>query len=102
MSARNGVRVRVYDNSNNLINIYPTITSAAIHYNVDHNTVSKCIKNGNLICNHRFVGEIKDVRVLILDKNYDTVNLFSTAQKTAEFCRTSHTALARYLKSGKL
>ena len=38
----------------------------------------------------------------MLDKNYDTVNVFSTAQKTAEFCHTSHTALSRYLKSGKL
>ena len=63
LSARNGLIVKVYDHSNNLIDIYPTIASAAKHYNVDHNTVSKCIKNGNFINNCRFVSEIKDVRV---------------------------------------
>ena len=79
------MNVKVYDDNNNLIDIYPTIASAAKHYNVDHNTVSKCIKNGNLINNRRFVSEIKDVRVWILDKNYYTVNLFSTAQKSLSF-----------------
>jgi group I intron endonuclease len=63
LRARNGVRVKVYDTNNNLINTYPTIASAAKYYDVDHNTMSKCIINGNLINNYRFVSELKDVRV---------------------------------------
>ena len=81
--ARNGVIVKVYDSSNNLISTYPTIASAAIYYDVYHSTMSKCIINGNLIKNHRFISELKDVRVLVLDIDHNIVSIFSTAQKAA-------------------
>ena len=63
LRARNGVKVKLYDSSNNLISTYPTIASAAIYYDVYHSTMSKCIINSNLIKNHRFISELKDVRV---------------------------------------
>ena len=46
-----------------MVNVFPTIVSAAKYFDVDHNTMSKCIKSGNLINNYRFIGEFKDVRV---------------------------------------
>jgi hypothetical protein len=40
--------------------------------------------------------------VWILDKEKKKIAAFLNAQKAAEFCKTNHTALHRYLKSGKL
>jgi hypothetical protein len=36
LSARNGITVKVFDKHNIVINVFPTLTSAAKHYDVDH------------------------------------------------------------------
>lgn len=69
---------------------------------MDHNIVSKYIKNGSSFKNIRFIAELKDVRVWVFDKERRIVGVFSNAQKAAKFCNTNHTALRRYLKSEKL
>jgi group I intron endonuclease len=102
LRARNGVRVKVFDDKNNVVNTFPTIASTAKYYDIDHNTISKCIKLGNQINNNYFKVELKDVRVWIYDKQHNIVDVFPTANKAAKFCGTSHTVLGRYLKSGKL
>lgn len=74
---------------------------AAKYYDLYHNTISKCIKLGNQINNNYFKPELKDVSVSIYDKEYNIVYISTTANKAAKFCGRSHTALGRYLKSGK-
>lgn len=102
LSARNGVKVKVFDKNNNLIKIFPTITNAAQYYDIDHSALSKNIKLGYKRDNLRFEAELKDVRVWVFNKERDMIGVFPTANKAAEFCGTSHVAIARYLKSGKL
>jgi hypothetical protein len=102
LSCRHGVIVKVLDKDNNVINRFPTIVSAANFYNLDHNTVSRYIKNGSSFKNLRFIAELKDVRVWVFDKERRIVDVFLNAQKAAKFCNTNHTVLHRYLKSGKL
>jgi len=63
LGARNGITVKVFDKHNVVINIFPTITSAAKHYLVDHWTLSKYIKEGYSLNNLRFEAEFKDLRV---------------------------------------
>lgn len=63
LRARHGINVKVFDDKNNLVNIFPTIASAAKYYDLDHNTISRYIKSGNIINNYRFIGELKDVRI---------------------------------------
>jgi len=102
LRAINGMKVKVFDEYNNIINLFPTITSAAKYYDINHCTLSKYIKLGYCMNNLRFEAELKDVRVWIFDKQHNYVGVFTTANKAAEFCDTSHTVLSRYLKSGKL
>ena len=102
LRCRNGVIVKVFDDSNNLVNTFQTIASAAKHYDLSNGALSKYIKFGYSIDNLRFEGEVKDVRVWVFDKQLNTIGVFSNAQKAAEFCDTNHTAMRRYLKSGKL
>jgi group I intron endonuclease len=102
LRARHGVIVKVLDKDNIIINTFPTIVSAAKFYNLDHNTISKYIKNGSSYKDLRFLAEFKYVRVWVFDKECKIVDVFSNAQKAAKFCNTNHTTLRRYLKSGKL
>ena len=97
-----GVTVKVFDNENNIVNVFPTIKSAANFFDVDYNTVSKCIKSGNLINNYRFEAELKNNRVWIFDKQRNLINVFPNASKAAKYSDTSHTTVCRYIKSGKL
>lgn len=39
----NGIEVKVFNECNNIINIFPTITSAAKHYDLRRNTLSRYI-----------------------------------------------------------
>lgn len=94
--------VNVFDLNNNFLKEYLTITSAANHYNVDRYTLSKCIKTGNLIQNHYFKAQLKNVNVSIYDKLHNLIKVCTTANKVAKFCQTSHTAIGRYIKPGKL
>jgi len=102
LRARNGIIVKVFDDNNNIINVFPSITSAAKYYDLRNNTLSKYIKQRYLYKNLRFEGELKDVRVWVFDKERNIIGVFSTANKAAEFCNMYHVVLHRYLKSGKL
>lgn len=102
LSSKNGIKVKVFDDNNNIVNIFPTIASAAKYYDLSSCTLSKYIKLGYSIDNLRFEGEVKDVRVWVYDKKCSIIDVFSTANKADEFCGIYHTVLYRYLKSGKL
>ena len=67
LSSKNGIKVKVFDD-NNIVNIFPTITSAAKYYGLSNCTLSKYIKLGYSIDNLRFEGEVKYVRVWVYDK----------------------------------
>lgn len=102
LSSKNGIKVKVFDDNNNIVNIFPTFASAAKYYDLSSCTLSKYIKLGYSIDNLRFEGEVKDVRVWVYDKKWTIIGVFSTANKAAEFCGIYHTVLHCYLKSGKL
>jgi hypothetical protein len=46
LCARNGIRVKVFDEYNNFVNVFPSIVSAAKYYNLCNNTLSRYIKLG--------------------------------------------------------
>lgn len=98
----NGVNIKVFDLSNNLIYEFPTITSAARHLGVVNSTISKVLSTGTLFNNLRFEYEVKDARIWVYNSDYKFVKVLDTANKTAEWANTSHTTIARYIKSGKL
>jgi hypothetical protein len=54
---------KLFDEYNIIVNIFPTITSAAKYYDLDHFTLSKYINQRYSINNLRFEGEVKDLRV---------------------------------------
>ncbi len=84
LSSKNGIKVKVFDDNKNIVNIFPTITSAAKYYGLSNCTLSKYIKLGYSIDNLRFEGKVKYVRVWVYDKKkWSIIGVFSTANKAA-------------------
>jgi group I intron endonuclease len=58
-----GVRVKVFDQGNNLIKEFPTITSAALHFGVNNKTISRINKTGKSYDDYIYKFEVKETRV---------------------------------------
>lgn len=98
----NGVKIKVFDELNNLIYEFPTITSTAKHFGVVRSTISNVLSTGVLFNNLRFEYELKDARIWIYNSDYKFVKLLDTANKAAIWANTLHTTVARHIKSGKI
>jgi len=58
-----GIKVKVFDKSKNLIKEFPTIISAASHFDVDPKKISMIFKTGKSYDNFIYKFEIKDLRI---------------------------------------
>lgn len=102
MSLRtHGVNVKVLDKSNNLVNTFSTITSAAKHFGVSNNTMSR-IENKGTYKNFTFKFEPKDFRVWVYDCNKNLIKIFNNSKETSKWCFIPNGTLHNYIKSGKL
>jgi group I intron endonuclease len=64
MSQRNaGIRVKVYDKNNILINEFPTIMSAAKYFGVSSSTIGNIFKTGISYDDYIYKFEVKDTRI---------------------------------------
>lgn len=96
-----GVSVKVLDKSNNLVKTFPTITSAAKHFGLSSQTMSR-IENKGIYGNFIFKFELKDFRVWVYDCNKKLVKVFNNNKETSKGCDIPNTTLYNYIKSGKL
>jgi len=97
-----GVSVKNFDKSNNLINEFPTILSAAKHLNVDPKKISMIFKTGRSYDNFIYKFEVKDLRVWIYDKNNNLINTMDNIKKTSILLSIPKSTIGDYIKSGKL
>jgi len=96
-----GVSVKVLDKSNNLVNTFPTITSAAKHIGLSNTTIS-IIENKGTYANFIFKFEPKDFRVWVYDCNKKLVKIFNNNKETSQGCVIARSTLNAYIRSGKL
>lgn len=102
MSLRtHGVSVKVFDISNNLVKTFPTMTSAAKHFGLSINTISR-IENKGTYDNFIFKFEPRDFRVWVYDCKKKLVKIFNNNKETSNYCGIPITTLHSYIKSGKL
>ena len=97
-----GVSVKVFDKSNNLINHFHSISSAAKHFNVDKKTISRIFKTGISYDDYIYKFEVKDLRVWVYDSDFKLVNILDNILKTSIFYNIPYSTVYRYIKSGKL
>jgi hypothetical protein len=58
-----GVMVKIFDKSNNLVNAFPTLTSAAKYLGINTKTISMIFKTGKSYDNFVYIFSIKDNKV---------------------------------------
>lgn len=96
-----GVKVKVSNKAGNLVNTFPTITSAAKHFGVSNNTIS-CIPNKGVFDNFTFEFELLDTRVWMYDINKKLIKVFNTSKEASEWCNIARNPLNGYIRSGIL
>jgi uncharacterized FlaG/YvyC family protein len=78
-----GVRVKVFDKSNNLINEFPTITSAALHFGVNGKTIGMIFKTGKSYDNYVYKFEVKDTKIWVYDSNNKLFKMLENIKQTS-------------------
>jgi hypothetical protein len=103
MSERNkGVSVKVFDKKNNLIHLFPNMTSAAKYFGVDRSTISSIFRTGISYDDFTYKFEIEDTKVWVCDSKHKIVNVLGNKSKTSICYNIPYTTLSRYIKSGIL
>lgn len=74
-----GVSVKVLDKKGNLVETFPTITSAAKHFGVSNCTIS-CIPDKGEFHNFIFEYKLNDTRVWVYDINEELIKVFNTTR----------------------
>ncbi len=97
-----GVSVKVFDKSNNLVKQFPTITSAALHFGVSTRTLSMIYKTGKSYDDYIYKFKVKDIRVWIYDSNNKFIKILDNIIKTSLWSKIPESTLSNYIKSGKL
>lgn len=97
-----GVNVKIFDKSNNLINEFPTITSAAKYFGVDNKTISTIYKTGKSYDDYTYKFEVKDTKVWVYDSNKELIILLDNIKKTSEWSNIAESTISNYIRSGKL
>jgi len=97
-----GVRVKVFDNSSNLLFEFPTLNSAAKHFGVSPSTIRSIEKRGVSYDNYIYKFENNDSRIQVYDSNKKLINIFNSTSKVIELFNIPRTTLSRYIKLGKL
>lgn len=93
----NGVKVKVFDQSNNLINQFSSMNSAARHFDVDVSTIKRIFNTGILNDKYIYKFELRDNKVWVYDYDHDhkLIKILSNILKTSELYKIPYTTIYR-------
>jgi hypothetical protein len=98
-----GIKVKIYDKSNNLVNVFPTLTSAAKHLNISSTTIRNILKTGISYDNYTYKLEegLKHL-VTIVNKEKGTVKEYYSIRSAAKDIGVSYSTVLSYINTNKL
>ena len=100
------IKVKIFDKSNNLLNEFPTIYSAARYIGIAESTIRRIRKRGVSYDNYIYKFETKynnhKPNILVYDYNKKLINTFDSFGKVSERFKIPRTRLSRYIKQGKI
>jgi len=97
-----GLIIKVYDSSNNLINIFPSITKKAKFFNVSTAYMRKCIHNKKTLDGFTFIIELKNNKIEVYDVNNRFIEILDNIKITSNKYNIPYSTLKIYVKSKKL
>lgn len=97
-----GIKIKVFDNSGNLIKEFPSMRMAAIHFKVSHSTISKVLSRNLPYNGFSFKSEIINTKIWVYNKNNKLIKTFNTITATSKELSIPYATIGRYIKSSKL
>jgi hypothetical protein len=97
-----GIIIKVYDDSNNLVNKFPSIKEAAKHFFVGERFIRKCVKNNKPFQGLLLKSEFKNKKVSIFNDKFKLIEVLDNAEIVSNSYGIPKTTLYRYIKKGKL
>lgn len=97
-----GVNVKILDSSNNLINEFSTIKSAAKYMGVDYNTISKIYERGISYDEFIYKFNPQDIRIWVYNYENKFIEILENGKKVSAQYNIPKSTLSNYVKSGKL
>lgn len=97
-----GINVKIFDRSNNLINEFSSITSAAKYMGVHRKTISRIFETGISYDDFIYKFENKENRIWVYSLDNKLTNVFKNMKETGIYYNISLTTLSRYIKLGKI
>lgn len=97
-----GVNVKVYDKSNNIVNEFSSIKSCALYFGLTYGTISRIFDTGVSYDEFTYKFETKDLRIWVCDINYKLIEILENAKFTSIMYKIPRSTLSDYIKSGKL
>lgn len=96
-----GISVKIYERSNNLVNEFSTIKSAAKHLGVTGKTISNIFKTGKSYDNFVYKFYIKNNKIWVCDYDNKLIKLFDDIKKVSEWSSIPYSTIYKYIKSNK-
>jgi len=101
-SRAKGVTVKIYNKSNNLISQFPSMASAAKHFGVSYNTISRIQKTGISYDDYTYKFEVITGYPLIVNKEKNTITEYHSISEAAKCICVSRETISKYINTDKL
>lgn len=97
-----GVNVKIFDRSGNLINQFSSMKSAANYFGITYRTISRILDTGISYDEFIYKFETKDLRIWICNSDNKLIKVLNNAKNTSIYYNIPRSTLFDYIKSGKL
>ena len=97
-----GIKIKIFDNSGNLVKEFPTLKAAAIYFNMHAKTMSRVVEKNLPYYGFTFKFEINNTRIWVHNNNNKLIKIFDTIVATSKELNIPCTTLSRYVQSNKL
>jgi hypothetical protein len=98
-----GIKVKIFDESNNLINEFPTMMSAAKFIGVSDRTISRIYNTGISYDNYTYKFELRTEKpIIVSNKENNITQEYSSVRAAAEGMAVSRWVVRDYLNTNKL
>jgi group I intron endonuclease len=102
-SRAEGVIVKIYDKSNNLLYKFPSMASAAKHFGVSYNTISRILKTGISYDDYVYKFEVlTGYPLIVVNKEKNTITEYHSISEAAKCICVSRETISKYINIDKL
>lgn len=102
-SRSTGIKVKIFDKSNNLVNEFPTMTSAAKYSGVSVRTIRRILNSGISYDNYTYKFEtIMGHPIIVVNRENNTIKEYYSIRAVSRDIAISPSSISKYINTNKL